>query len=285
MAVDVVAAALNPLDVAVSTGVFYGGHPPLPYVPGAEGIVRVPDGLAWVFGGGLGVARDGAMADRAAVPAERLVPVPDDADPVVAAALGIAGIAGWLPLAWRVPVRPGETVLILGATGTVGSVAVQAAKLLGAGKVVAAGRSEEGLARARELGADATVRLDGEFRDALRDVVGDELSLIFDPVWGKPLVAATDVAAPGARIVHLGQSAAAEAPLVSGTVRGKQLDLHGFSNFAVPVEVLRREYDRLVRHASAGELRVDVEAVPLADVASAWRRQQAGERRKFVLVP
>jgi NADPH2:quinone reductase len=282
---EVVAAALNPLDVAVSTGVFYGGHPPLPYVPGAEGVVRVRDGLAWVFGAGLGVGKDGTMADRAAVPEERLVPVPEGADPVVAAALGIAGLAGWLPLAWRVPVRPGETVLVLGATGTVGSVAVQAAKLLGAGKVVAAGRSEQGLARARELGADATVRLDEGFRDALREVVGDELSLIFDPVWGEPIVAATDVAAPGARIVHLGQSAGAEAPLVSGTVRGKQLDIHGFSDFAVPMDVLRREYGRLVGHATAGELRVDVEPVQLADVASAWSRQQAGEHKKLVLVP
>jgi len=103
-------------------------------------------------------------------------------------------------------------------------------------------------------------------------------------VWGEPLVAALDVAAPSARIVHLGQSAGPEATLASGTVRGKQLDLLGYSNFAVPVDVLRREYNRLVRHAVAGEIRVDVESLPLDEVAEAWRRQAAGGAPKLVFV-
>ena len=285
---EVLAAPLNPLDVAVSTGAFYGGHPELPFVPGAEGVGRVRDSgdVVWAFGGGLGMSRNGSMAELAVVPEQRLVPVPAGADPVVAAALGIAGVAGWLPLAWRVPVRKGETVLVLGATGTVGLVAVQAARLLGAGRIVAAGRSEEGLARAQEVGADAVVRLGDRFRDDLREAVGDDgLTLIFDPLWGEPLVGALDVAAPGARIVHLGQSAGPTASLESGTVRGKQLELFGYSNFAVPMDVLRREYDRLVRHAEAGEIRIDVEQIPLEDVATAWERQQQGEHTKLVLVP
>ncbi|HEY8628128.1 MAG TPA: zinc-binding dehydrogenase, partial [Gaiellaceae bacterium] len=260
---EVLAAPLNPVDVAVSTGAFYGGHPDLPYVPGTEAVGRVRGSgeVVWAFGAGFGLARNGGMAELAVMPEERLVPVPEGADPALAGALGIAGIAGWLPLAVRAPVRAGETVLVLGATGTVGQVAVQAAKLLGAGRVVAAGRNEERLARARELGADATVRLDRDVREELREALGGgELSLIFDAVWGEPLVAALDVAAPSARIVHLGQSAGPEATLASGTVRGKQLDLLGYSNFAVPVDVLRREYNRLVRHAVAGEIRVDVES-------------------------
>lgn len=284
---EVLAAPLNPLDVAVGAGRFYGGHPELPYVPGTEAVGRVRGSgeLVLVFGGGFGVARSGGMAELAAAPSERLIPVPDGADPALAGALGIAGIAGWLPLAWRAPVCPGETVLVLGATGTVGLVAVQAAKLLGAGKVVAAGRREAGLERAREAGADATVRIGDGFRDELREAVGDDLSLVFDPVWGEPLVAALDVAAPGARVVQLGQSAGPEACLTSAVVRGKQLDLHGFSDFAVPMDVLRREYDRLVRHALAGQVRVDVESVPLDDVTDAWRRQAEGPGVKLVIVP
>jgi NADPH2:quinone reductase len=285
---EVLAAPLNPVDVAVSTGAFYGGHPELPYVPGAEVVGRVGGSgeVVWAFGAGFGLARNGGMAELAVVPEERLVPVPEGADPALAGALGIAGLAGWLPLAVRTPVRAGETVLVLGATGTVGIVAVQAARLLGAGRIVAAGRSEEGLARALELGADAMVRLGEGFRDDLREAVGGNgLTLIFDPVWGEPLVAALDVAAPRARIVHLGQSAGPTASLASGTVRGKELDLHGHSNFAVPIDVLRREYDRLVRHAEAGEIRLDVERVPLEDVATAWERQQRGEHVKLVLVP
>ena len=284
---EVLAAPLNPVDVAVSTGAFYGGHPDLPYVPGTEAVGRVRGSgeVVWAFGAGFGLARNGGMAELAVMPEERLVPVPEGADPALAGALGIAGIAGWLPLAVRAPVRAGETVLVLGATGTVGQVAVQAAKLLGAGRVVAAGRNEERLARARELGADATVRLDRDVREELREALGGgELSLIFDAVWGEPLVAALDVAAPSARIVHLGQSAGPEATLASGTVRGKQLDLLGYSNFAVPVDVLRREYNRLVRHAVAGEIRVDVESLPLDEVAEAWRRQAAGGAPKLVFV-
>lgn len=285
---EVLAAPLNPVDVAVSTGVFYGGHPELPYVPGAEvvGRVRGSGEVVWAFGAGLGLTRSGGMAEFAAVAEERLVAVPDGADPALAGALGIAGLAGWLPLAVRTPVRVGETVLVLGATGTVGLVAVQAARLLGAGRIVAVGRSEEGLARAQECGADAVVRLGESFQEELRDAAGEGgAKLIFDPLWGEPLVASLAVAAPRARIVHLGQSAGATAALASGTVRGKELELFGHSNFAVPMDVLRREYDRLVRHAEAGEIRIDVERIPLEDVATAWERQQRGEHVKLVLVP
>ena len=285
---EVLAAPLNPVDVAVSKGAFYGGHPELPYVPGAEvvGRVRGSGEVVWAFGAGLGLTRNGGMAELAAVPEERLVRVPEGADPALAGALGIAGLAGWIPLAVRTPVREGETVLILGATGTVGLVAVQVARLLGAGRIVAAGRSEEGLARARERGADAVVPLGDSFQDDLREAVGDgALTLIFDPLWGEPLVASLEVAAPRARIVHLGQSAGPTATLASGTVRGKELELFGHSNFAVPMDVLRREYDRLVRHAEAGEIRVDVESIQLDEVATAWERQQRGDHRKLVLIP
>src|SRR5438874_9915970 len=85
------AVALNPLDLAVAAGRFYGGHPPLPYIPGAEAVVETADGRAWVFGDGLGIARDGTLAERAAVPAERLVPVEGDVDDATAVALCIAG--------------------------------------------------------------------------------------------------------------------------------------------------------------------------------------------------
>ena len=288
--VEVLAAPLNPLDVNVGAGRFYGGHPPLPYVPGAEGIGRVRDTgeLAWVFSAGVGLARDGCMAELAAVPAASLVTFAADVEPALAGALGIAGLAGWFPVARRAPVREGETVLVLGATGTVGSVAVQAARLLGAGRVVAAGRDEAELERVRGLGADATVRLDGgdDLAGRLREACGGEgANLVVDPLWGKPLEAALAACAPGARVVHLGQSAGPSATLESGTVRGKQLDLLGFSDYGVPRDVLAEEYRRLVAHAAAGAITVEVERVPLADVADAWRRQAEGGSGKLVLVP
>jgi NADPH2:quinone reductase len=287
--VEVLATPLNPVDIAVGAGRFYGGHPELPFVPGNEcvGRVRGTGELVWVYGCGLGVRRDGGLAELVAAPPEALYPVPDVAAPALAGAMGIAGLAGWLPVAWRAPVREGETVLVLGATGTVGLVAVQGAKLLGAGRVVAAGRSDAGLARASEAGADATVRLDeDDLAAAFREACGGEgPTLVVDPLWGDPLRAALEACAPGARVVNLGQSAGPEATLSSAAVRGKQLELYGFRIEAAGREVIEREYRRLVEHALAGDVRVDVEEVPLAEAAEAWHRQAEGAGIKLVVVP
>ena len=288
--VEVFATPLNPIDVNVAAGRFYGGHPDVPFVPGCEAVGRVAggDGLVWVHGEGLGVKRDGVLAERVAVPEGALFPVPAGADPALAGALGIAGLAGWLPLAWRAPVREGETVLVLGATGTVGLVAVQAARVLGAGRVVAAGRNPEALERARAAGADEVVRLDEEddLVGAFRAACGGEgPTLVVDPLWGAPLAAAVEAAAPGARVVNIGQSAGPETTLASAWVRGKQLEILGYSNFAVPREVLEREYGRLVEAAVAGEITVEVERVPLERVGEAWQRQAEGAGRKLVVEP
>ena len=287
--VEVLAAPINPIDLAVSRGILATGHPPLPYVPGCEGVGRTADGsVVWVFGGALGRTANGAMAEKVAVGDSMAIPVPEGADPAVAAGLGIAGLAGWLPLAWRAPLSGGEDVLVLGATGAVGLVAVQAAKLLGAARVVAAGRSEKGLERAAELGADATVRLDADdlvsaFRDAFG---GDGPSYVFDPVWGAPAAAAVQAAVPRATIVNLGQSAGATAELASGPVRFKNLSILGHTNFAVPEDELTEHYHRLVGHVTAGDIVFDVERVPLDDVAAAWQRQADGAGgTKLVLVP
>ena len=271
VSLQVLAAAVNPVDRAVAAGQFYGGHPPLPYVPGCECVGREEGGrVVWTFGGGLGLSRDGAMAERA-LPGSVVAEVPGGADPALAVALGIAGLAGWMPLAWRAPVREGDRVLVLGATGSAGQVAVQAARLLGAEHVVATGRDPEALERARSLGADETVELDGDF---------GEPTYVFDPLCGEPLERAVAAAAPGARIVQLGQSAAPAAALPSATLRGKQLELYGYSNFAVPPDVLADHYRRLVSHAVAGELDLQLERVGLDEVGEAWSR-----RGKLVVCP
>ncbi len=288
-AIEVLAAPVNPIDLAVSRGILATGHPELPYVPGCEAVGRTADGrVVWIFGGSLGRTTPGAIAERAAVGDAHAIEVPDGADPALAAALGIAGLAGWLPFAWRAPLAGGETVLVLGATGSVGLVAVQAAKLLGAARVVAAGRSAAGLEQAAAYGADATIRLDehDDLVAAFRDAFGGEgPTYVFDPLWGEPAAAAIQAAAPRATLVNLGQSAGATAELASAAVRFKNLSILGHTNFAVPPDELADHYRRLVGHAIAGEIRLDVERVPLDAVADAWRRQAEGPGTKLVVVP
>ena len=288
-AIDVLAAPINPIDVTVSRGVLASGHPELPYVPGCEAVGRTADGrIVWLFGASLGRTRDGALAARAAVGDAHAVDVPEGADPALAAGLGIAGLAGWLPFAWRAPLTGGEDVLVLGATGSVGLVAVQTAKLLGAARVVAAGRSAAGLQRAADHGADATLQLDeaGELVTAFKEAFGGVgPTYVFDPLWGEPGAAAVLASAPNATIVNLGQSAGATAALSSEAVRFKSLTIVGMTVYAVPYDVLAEEYRRLVEHAIAGDIRLDVEQLPLDAVTDAWRRQVDGAGAKLVVVP
>ncbi|HXG75250.1 MAG TPA: zinc-binding alcohol dehydrogenase family protein [Gaiellaceae bacterium] len=285
-AIEVLAVALNPLDLAVGSGRFYGGHPDLPYVPGAEAVGRLADGRrVYMFGAGYGVRRDGFLVERTDFPPDAAADVPDGLDDALAAATGVVGIAAWVPVAWKAPVRPDDRVLVLGATGMVGLVAVQAARLLGAERVVAAGRNEQELERALQHGADATVRLEGEgLVERMRGACGgDGPTLVVDPLWGEPARAAVDAAAHGARIVNLGQSAGPEATLTSAAVRGKQLAILGHANVAMDPAERKRAYAEIAEHVAAGRIRIEVETFPLDQVAAAWSAQAAGRKAVVVL--
>jgi NADPH2:quinone reductase len=194
-------------------------------------------------------------------------------------------MAGWMSVAWRAPVRTDDRVLVLGATSTVGLVATQAAKLLGADRIVAVGRNPERLKRAAELGADATVNLEEDgLVGSLKDAVGgDGPTFIVDTLWGPPAVAAVQAAPPGWRLVQLGQSAAAEATLTSAAIRGKMGEIYGYTDFAVPANTFREQYLRLVGHAAAGEIVFDIETYPFDRIAEAWERQAAGAHAKLVV--
>lgn len=287
--VEVAVAGVNPVDVRKASGTFVSGPPPLPSVVGTEGVGRIAgDGRRVYFD--APVAPFGSYAERALVGAGDPIELPDAIEDGVAAALGISGLAGWVPLSWRAQLRPGETVLVLGATGVVGQIAVQAARLLGAGRIVAAGRDPEMLTRAAHLGADATVDLSGglegaELTAAFREAAGGDVDVVHDPLWGAPASAALEALGVGGRLVQLGQSAGAEATFSSVPIRGRHLDIRGYMNFLVPADVRRDAYRALIEHAAAGRIDVEVERVPLADVADAWERVQRSAHRKLVLVP
>jgi NADPH:quinone reductase len=288
--VEMSAVALNPVDLAIVGGVFYGGHPPLPFTAGREGVGRVveadgfaPGALVYAL-----TAASGSLADRFVADESQMWELPTGSDPVVAAALGIAGMAAWVAVEERARLTAGERVLVLGATGTVGSVAVQAARLLGAGHIVAAGRDAERLERAHRLGADAVVHigddtdLEAAFREAFPDG-GPEV--VIDPLWGAPALAAMRMAPMNTRLVNLGQSAGPELALPSATVRGKRLQIIGHTVFETPLDVMTRAHLALVRHATSGELVVEVETHPLDDVSSVWEHERSGPPVKLVVVP
>jgi NADPH2:quinone reductase len=283
---EVSAVSLIPIDVNVGGGRYFAGHPELPYVPGCEGVGRAPDGTrVYLFSDGLGLSRDGLLAERAAAPADLGIPLPDAVSDEIAASCGIAGMAGWMPVAWRAPVREDDRVLVLGATGTVGLVATQVAKLLGANRVVAVGRNPERLKRAAELGADATLSLEvDDLVVAFKETAGGNgPTYIVDTLWGPPAAAAIQAAAPGWRLVQIGQSAGAEASLSSAAIRGKMGELYGYTDFAVPKDEFREQYLRLVGHAAAREIVFDLDTYPLERVGEAWERQATGANAKIVV--
>jgi len=279
------AAGLNPVDVAICSGGFYAGTPPIPCVAGREGVGTLADGQRVYFD--LPVAPWGSMAERTPIAAGSAFPLPDGVQDGVAVALGIAGLAAWLSLTWRARLQAGEHVLVLGASGIVGQVAVQAAKMLGESAVVAAARSQEGLERARARGADATVTIGAvdDLSAALREAAEGQIDVVIDPLFGEPFAAAVEAASFGARLVNLGASAGPQATLSSPAIRGKMLVIMGHTNFAAPPEVKREAYLRMTAAAARGELEVDVEEFGLERVGDAWARLGESTAKKIVLVP
>ena len=280
--VEVLAAAMNPVDVRIASGSFPSERRELPYVAGKEGVGRRADGSLVYFD--ANVEPFGAFAPLAQ-PAGGY-DVPDGLDPALAVSLGVSGLAAWLPLTWRAQLREGESVLVMAASGVLGQIAVQAAKLLGAGRVVAAARSEDGLQRAAALGADATVAIGDDFAERLREAAGDAgFDVVLDPLWGEPAAAAIAALRPFGRLVQVGQSASPEATLTSIAIRGRPVDIRGYTNYAAPDDLRRAAYEEMAAHAAAGRIDVAVERFGLDDVPEVWARQATSPHAKLVIEP
>ena len=288
--VAVEAVPLNPVEIRVAAG----RHPMRaqpPYVPGLEGVgrvlesARIPPGRRVRFESAAlpGFGADGTLAERAAVPEESLVALPDDAAGDLAAAVGVVGITALLALERAAPAG-GERVLVLGATGAVGQMAVQLAKAMGAGRVVGAGRNAERLERVRELGADEGIELrDRDLSALFEQAAGGPLDIVIDPLWGEPAMAALRAIATEGRLVNVGQSAGTDVRVPLETVRNRQGAIHAISSGWTPLERKAEAYRKLLEHVAAGRLTVDREVVPLDEVGDAWERQDASPGRKLVI--
>jgi NADPH2:quinone reductase len=260
-------------------------------VPGTEGAgtvlesARLAPGTRVRFESAAlpGFGAHGTLAERAAVPEESLVELPDTLEDDMAAALGVVGITALLALERAAPAG-GERVLVLGATGAVGQMAVQLAKLMGVGRVVGAGRNPEGLERVRELGADEVVQLgDEDLIEAFEEAAGGPLDIVIDPLWGKPAMAALRAIAVEGRLVNVGQSAGTEVRLPLEVVRNRQGAIHAISSGWTDLEPKAAAYRRLSDDVAAGHLSVDRDVVELDDVSAAWERQASSPGRKLVI--
>lgn len=284
--VDVLLAGINPVDLAIASGKFDAGAPPLPYTPGLEGIGRTASGETVWFSGTHHPA--GSMAERTVITEGSGITLPPGTDPGQAIAFGVAGLAAWLSLDWRGQLRDGETVLILGASGSVGQIAVQAARMMGAGRVVGMARSESGRERVMALGADAAIGSEGDPDQLPTDIfeaTGGGADLVIDGLWGEPAAAALKVMKPRGRLVQVGNSAGTGSSITAGPLRGGSVSILGFRNFWAPRETQVEAFQRMCSLAATGDLELEVETLPLESVAEAWDRQSRSPGLKLALLP
>ena len=231
------AAALTNLDIAIASGRHYFSPATYPVLLGRECVATTSEGHRFFFNVKAIPLPYGSMAQSIPVHLPYGLPVPDGVPDVLAAALGNAGLAAWLPLSWRGRLRAGETVLILGATGTCGLIAVAAAKLLGAGRVIAAGRNRAALAECVQLGADAQVSLDGlqDLSAAFGREAPDGVDLVIDYLNGPVAEAALGIMAEGGRMVQVGSVAGPATTLPAQVMRRGGLDVLGFAYYHAPL--------------------------------------------------
>jgi NADPH:quinone reductase-like Zn-dependent oxidoreductase len=277
IAVDVLAAGLHPRVRSGASGAHYTSTEALPLIPGIDGVGRSADGQLLYF-----VASEGAygtMAERTVIDRRRAVALREDADvPAIAAGMN-PGMSSWVALRRRISSCAGQRVLVLGATGNAGRMAVQIAKFLGAGCVVAAGRDPDRLAELPSLGADQVVSLRGEPDESARalGVAGADVDVVIDYLWGSvseraipALIEARTERSKRLRWIEIGSMAGTTIALPSAALRAGNLQLLGSGQGSLTTAEIAAELPALAEQITAGSFLVDAVSKPLSDVESAW---------------
>lgn len=289
--VDVLAVGLHPRVRTGAAGKHYTSTGHLPLIPGIDGVGRKADGIRVYF-----VADDelpGPMAERAVVDRRRMVTLPDDADAVKVAATMNPAMSSWVALRRRVPLEEGQAVLVLGATGNAGTMAVKVAKRLGAHRVVGAGRDIDRLEELRSLGADEIVQLT-EDTDATGGALAKaaaEVDIVIDYLWGTPaeraimaLLTARSDRSRELNWIQIGAVAGPTLELPSVALRSANFRLQGVGQGAVSTQGYLTELPSLIDEINLGTLGVAARAIPLRDIEAAWIEPNLPEER-LVVVP
>jgi NADPH2:quinone reductase len=286
--VKVRAAGLHQVVKSIAAGAHYSSGGQLPAVPGVDGVGTLPDGRRVFFGF---VRRPwGTMAELAAAPLAWCTPVPDGLDDVHAAAIANPGMSAWVSMQ-RAELAPGETVLILGATGVAGQLAIQTARILGAKRIIAAGRNVAALSAAD---VDAVIGL-AEPEEAIAEALAKEaangIDVVIDYLWGRPAELTFEALARGfkatathaTRFIQVGSMAGRNINLPAEVLRSVDLTLKGSGFGSAALETIFAAIPKLFERAAAGKLTIDVEPVPLSDVETAWNRVEKGRRIVFTV--
>lgn len=288
--VRVKAAALSHITRARAMGRHYSSGTRFPFVAGVDGVGVTESGARVYFA--LPRPPFGAMAEEVVLQAQQCVPLPDDLSDVMAAALANPGMSGWIALRERAVLQPGETVLVNGATGSSGALAVQIARHMGAGRIIATGRNPQALDELRGLGADQVISLavaEAEQRAAFEAVFADGVDVVLDYLWGNParLILEATMRIPDEtkplRFVQIGSMAGDELPLLAALLRFRANILLGSGVGSVPMDRAVDAVRDLFAAAGRAGFGIETETAPLADIAAAWTRDTGN--RRLVIVP
>jgi NADPH:quinone reductase-like Zn-dependent oxidoreductase len=283
--VDVIAAGLHPRVRSQADGSHYTSTSELPLVPGIDGVGRAADGTLRYFI--LPDTTMGAMAEQTVVGLRRSVVLPEDSDPVLIAAAMNPAMSSWVALRRRVAFPPGQRVLVLGATGNAGRMAVQVARHLGASHVTGAGRQPERLAALAALGADATVALDDAPAEVARHLgqAARDVDVVIDYLWGQPtadamLAVVMNRADRGQPLtwIEVGSVAGHVAAVPSAALRAARLQIVGSGQGSVPARDILAELPGLAAEITNGTFQIDARAIPLTDIEAAWTATDSNQR-------
>jgi NADPH:quinone reductase-like Zn-dependent oxidoreductase len=290
--VRVVASGLHPRVRSQSNGSHYTSTDELPLIPGIDGVGRRSNGSLVYFI--LPDTAYGAMAEHTVIDTRRSIPLPSTADPILLAAAMNPGMSSWVALRQRVTFTTGQSVLILGATGSAGQLAIQIAKHLGAGAVFAAGRGADRLAALGGLGADETIDLADDPERVARELAekAADADVVLDYLWGAPAESAIMPILTGrgdrARLiswVQIGAIAGASMSLPSAALRQANIHFLGSGQGSVSTAGILSTLPQLAAKFSQGSFSVDAVARPLADVELLWTASMAGPTERIVLTP
>jgi NADPH:quinone reductase-like Zn-dependent oxidoreductase len=291
--IHVKASVLENFDKGTARGTHYSSHklfPQFPAIVGKDGIGMTEDGKLV----GFGALRPpyGAFAEKAV--SQHISPIPDGIDPALAAALPRSILTSLLPLKYSARLQPGETVLINGATGVSGRIAVQVAKMLGAGKIIGTGRNEKSLKLLSELGADTVIDIsqpDEKIREAFmaEDAV-KKINVVVDFLWGHPAELLINTFIPKEagfarrtiRYLQTGEKAGSHLSLPAAALRTSGLILMGIG--MIPMETLGEEMTHVWNWIREDKFYMEIERVPLAEIATAWQQDNLAGKR-LVIIP